>query len=248
PGPGSRPTCRAPPPRRGAAAMDAERLRRLQEIFEAVDGLPEERRGPLLDELCAGDPDLRASIESLLRHADEGTDDAFRPPLERDDGDGEPDADAFGRYRLVSRLGEGGFGTVWEAEQTEPVRRFVALKMLKPGMDTRRILARFRSERQTLAALDHPGIAKVLDAGQTERGRPYFVMELIDGPPIDRFCDDRRLSIEARLGLFLQVCAALQHAHMKGIIHRDLKPSNVLVTQGGPGDEALARVIDFGIA
>lgn len=231
--------------------MDAERLRRMQEIFEAVDGLPEEERGPLLDRLCAGDADLRQRVLALLRHAEEGTDDAFRPPLEAaglDDPDEGPESDAFGRYRLVRRLGEGGFGTVWEAEQTEPVRRFVALKMLKPGMDTRRILARFRSERQTLAALDHPGIAKVLDAGQTERGRPYFVMELIDGPPIDRFCDDRRLSIEARLGLFLQVCAALQHAHMKGIIHRDLKPSNVLVTQGGPGDEALARVIDFGIA
>ncbi len=152
----------------------------------------------------------------------------------------------LGPYRLLQLLGEGGFGSVFLAEQSEPVRRHVAVKVIKPGMDSRQVIARFDQERQALALMDHPGIAKVLDAGATDTGRPYFVMELVQGEPITDFCDRHQLSIRARLELFEQVCAAVQHAHTKGIIHRDIKPSNVLVSaqDGMPR----ARVIDFGIA
>ena len=142
---------------------------------------------------------------------------------------------AVGPYRILQTLGEGGFGTVYEAEQSHPVRRRVALKVIKPGMDTREVIARFEAERQALALMDHPHIARVLDAGATESGRPYFVMELVQGEPIAAYCDRNRLTIDERLALFEQVCAAVQHAHPKGVIHRDLKPSNVLVsTHDGP--------------
>jgi len=151
-----------------------------------------------------------------------------------------------GPYKLLQLIGEGGFGSVFLAEQTEPVKRRVALKVIKKGMDTRQVIARFEQERQALAMMDHPGIAKVLDAGETETGQPYFVMELVDGEPVTGHCDRYKLSIPARLELFVQVCAAVQHAHTKGIIHRDLKPSNVLVSvQDGV---SRAKVIDFGIA
>jgi len=153
---------------------------------------------------------------------------------------------AIGRYKLLRELGEGGFGVVYEAEQTEPVRRNVALKVIKPGMDTRQVIARFEVERQALALMDHPGIAKVLDAGATESGRPYFVMELVKGIPITEFCDRGRLDTAERLALFRQVCHAVQHAHQKGIIHRDLKPGNVLVALHD--NEPVPKVIDFGIA
>lgn len=152
----------------------------------------------------------------------------------------------IGAYKLLQQLGEGGFGSVFLAEQEQPVRRQVALKIIKLGMDTRQVVARFEQERQALAIMDHPGIARVLDAGATETGRPYFVMELVKGEPIVEFCDKQNLSIPDRLELFAQVCAAVQHAHTKGIIHRDLKPSNVLVsTQDG---KPAAKIIDFGIA
>src|SRR5690606_23714811 len=152
----------------------------------------------------------------------------------------------IGNYKLLQQLGEGGFGVVWMAEQEQPVRRNVALKVIKLGMDTRQVIARFEAERQALAVMDHPNIAKVLDAGATPEGRPYFVMELVRGEPITEYCDRNSLSVQDRLALFVQVCQAVQHAHTKGIIHRDLKPSNVLVsTQDG---EPLAKVIDFGIA
>lgn len=150
------------------------------------------------------------------------------------------------RYRLVQPLGEGGFGSVWLAEQTEPVKRRVALKIIKLGMDTRQVIARFEAERQALAMMDHPGIAKVFDAGSTETGRPYFVMEHIKGVPIVEYCDTQKLDTRARLDLFVKVCEAIQHAHQKGIIHRDIKPSNVLVTL--EGDKPAPKVIDFGIA
>ena len=154
--------------------------------------------------------------------------------------------DLIGRYKLLRQIGEGGCGAVYLAEQEEPVRRRVALKIVKLGMDTRAVIARFKAERQALALMDHPNIAKVFDAGSTETGRPYFVMELVDGIPINRYCDDNHLSLEDRLGLLVQVCQAIQHAHQKGIIHRDIKPSNVLVSDhnGAP----LPKVIDFGIA
>ncbi len=152
----------------------------------------------------------------------------------------------IGRYKLLQRIGEGGFGVVFMAEQTEPVIRRVALKIIKAGMDTRQVIARFEAERQALALMDHPNIARVLDAGATDSGRPYFVMELVRGEPVTQYCDRESLSIEQRLDLFRNICSAVQHAHQKGIIHRDLKPSNVLVTvaDGRP----LAKVIDFGIA
>ena len=152
----------------------------------------------------------------------------------------------IGPYKLLQLIGEGGFGTVYMAEQEHPVRRRVALKIIKLGMDTRQVIARFEAERQALAMMDHPGIAKVFDAGATATGRPYFVMELVKGEPITDYCDKNNLSIAQRLELFVQVCQAVQHAHQKGLIHRDIKPSNVLVST--QDDRPVAKVIDFGIA
>ncbi len=152
----------------------------------------------------------------------------------------------IGNFRLLEKLGAGGFGTVWLAEQSEPVQRQVALKMLNPGMDSREIIARFSQERQALAMMDHPGIAKIYDAGVTSQGRSYFVMELVRGVPVVDFCDQRNLDIRQRLKLFIEVCLAIQHAHQKGIIHRDLKPSNILVCDSDAGPQP--KVIDFGIA
>ena len=152
----------------------------------------------------------------------------------------------IGRYKLLEKVGEGGFGVVYVAEQREPVKRRVALKIIKLGMDTKQVIARFEAERQALALMDHPNIAKVLDGGATEAGRPYFVMELVRGVRITEFCDHNNLPTRERLNLFLLVCRAIQHAHQKGIIHRDIKPSNILVTlhDGVP----VPKVIDFGIA
>src|SRR5262249_33140133 len=152
----------------------------------------------------------------------------------------------IGPYRLLEQIGEGGFGVVFLAEQTQPVRRRVALKLLKPGMDTRQVVARFEAERQALALMDHPNIAQVHDGGTTPDGRPYFVMELVKGIPITDYCDQCRLTTRERLDLFLAVCQAVQHAHQKGVIHRDIKPSNVLVAiQDG---KPVVKVIDFGVA
>ena len=158
----------------------------------------------------------------------------------------EVQGERIGRYKLLQQIGEGGFGTVWMAEQMEPVTRRVALKIIKLGMDTREVIARFEAERQALAMMDHPNIAKVLDAGATDKGRPFFVMELVKGIPITQYCDETGLGTRERLALFGEVCAAIQHAHQKGIIHRDIKPSNVMVTLHG--DKPVAKVIDFGIA
>jgi serine/threonine protein kinase len=158
----------------------------------------------------------------------------------------EQSGDRFGHYKLLQQIGSGGMGSVWMAEQVEPIRRQVAIKLIRAGMDSGPVLARFEAERQALALMDHPNIARVLDAGATPKGRPYFVMELVKGIPITRFCDDQRLSIRERLALFVPVCQAVQHAHQKGIIHRDLKPGNVLVAlyDGKP----VPKVIDFGVA
>jgi len=152
----------------------------------------------------------------------------------------------IGRYKLLSVLGEGGFGIVYLAEQKEPIRRQVALKIIKPGMDSKQVISRFEAERQALALLDHPNIARVFDAGATEKGRPYFVMEYVKGESITEYCDRKKLNTEQRLELFIQVCEAIQHAHQKGIIHRDIKPSNILVSVDG--DRAVPKVIDFGVA
>src|SRR5579863_9330096 len=156
------------------------------------------------------------------------------------------DDDDFGRYRILRPLGEGGMGTVYLADQLGPIRRSVAIKVVKLGMDTAQVLARFNNERQALAMMDHPNIAQIFDAGATAKGRPYFVMEYIDGAPITQYCDRRRMNTSERLVLFLAVCRAVLHAHHKGVIHRDLKPSNVLVAEqdGAP----IPKVIDFGVA
>ncbi|HEY1375328.1 MAG TPA: serine/threonine-protein kinase, partial [Gemmataceae bacterium] len=220
-------------------------------------------RAAYLDAACAGDPRLRADVEALLRAHE--TDPGFleRPVgigdtlLHRHEAPGrpagpgpggveQPGAVLAGRYTLVESVGEGGMGSVWKARQTEPVRRLVAVKVLKPGMDSRQVLARFEAERQALALMDHPHIATVLDAGAAPDGRPFFVMDLVDGVPITRFCDDHRLTVPQRLGLFAAVCRAVQHAHQKGVIHRDLKPSNILVAAGDEGP--IPHVIDFGMA
>jgi serine/threonine protein kinase/tetratricopeptide (TPR) repeat protein len=222
-----------------------------EEIFHQVIALslPEERAA-YLQRACAGDPALRASIEALLR-ANEGASHFLGRPAAAltaalDQPIQEGPGTVIGPYKLLEQIGEGGMGVVYMAEQTQPVRRKVALKIIKPGMDTKQVIARFEAERQALAMMDHPNIARVYDAGATESGRPYFVMELVRGIPITEYCDHHRLSIPVRLGLFMQVCQAVQHAHQKGIIHRDIKPTNVLVTSldGSP----LPKVIDFGIA
>jgi serine/threonine protein kinase/Flp pilus assembly protein TadD len=192
---------------------------------------------------------LRAEVEALLR-ANECSGDLLdlpdKPAATIDEPITERPGTVIGPYKLLEQIGEGGFGIVFMAEQTQPLRRKVALKVLKPGMDTRQVIARFEAERQALALMDHPNIAKVLDAGTASSGRPYFVMDLVKGLPITDYCDQNQLTPRERLGLFVHVCLAVQHAHQKGIIHRDLKPSNVLVTlhDGSP----MAKVIDFGIA
>jgi serine/threonine protein kinase/tetratricopeptide (TPR) repeat protein len=205
-----------------------------------------------LDEACGSDLSLRQRIESLLREqADLGSfleSPAIAPALVAtvEKQIDERPGTMIGPYKLLEQIGEGGFGVVFMAEQQQPVRRKVALKVLKPGMDTRQVVARFEAERQALALMDHPNIAKVLDAGQTASGRPYFVMDLVKGIPITDYCDQSQLAPRERLELFAHVCQAIQHAHQKGIIHRDIKPSNVLVTLHDGA--ALVKVIDFGVA
>jgi WD40 repeat protein len=214
---------------------------RLRSLFLAALDLEEDERAAFLDRECGDDSELRAMLVSLLRFE-------FDPnlPTAALTGEAPPPPDSIGRYRLVEAIGRGGFGIVYLAHQTEPIKRTVALKMVLLGMDTRIVLARFDAERQLMAMMDHPHIAQVFDAGQTDEGRPYFVMEYVPGIPITDYCDQNRLSIEERLDLFVQVCSAIQHAHQKGVIHRDIKPSNVLVTSKS-GDPT-AKVIDFGVA
>lgn len=207
-------------------------------------------RSGYVDDACGSDAELRTEVESLLdAHARVG--DFLLNPTASLAGDANPDSEAepqveIGRYKLLEEIGEGGFGVVYMAEQRRPVRRRVALKIIKPGMDTRHVIARFEAERQALAMMDHPNIARVFDGGATEHGHPYFVMELVRGIPITRYCDDAQLTTNERLELFISVCDAVHHAHQKGIIHRDLKPSNILVTLHG--DTPVPKVIDFGVA
>ncbi len=222
-----------------------------EEIFHQARTLTDpDERAAYLEQACGGDAALRAAVEALLR-ADVGASGFMeRPPQDVDatlDAPiGEHPGTVIGPYKLLEPIGEGGFGVVFLAEQTQPVRRKVALKVLKPGMDTRQVVARFEAERQALAIMDHPNIAKVHDGGATPSGRPYFVMELIKGVPITDFCDQNHLTPRQRLELFLPVCHAVQHAHQKGIIHRDLKPSNVLVVMHDT--TPVPKVIDFGVA
>jgi hypothetical protein len=218
-------------------------------FFDALEQKSPQDLIAFLDESCAGDPALRARVEELLLAHKEAGNFLGGISLQEtvtEEAVSERPGTVIGPYKLVEQIGEGGFGIVFLAEQQEPVRRKVALKVLKPGMDSRTIIARFEAERQALALMDHPNIARVLDAGQTTSGRPYFVMELVKGVPITRFCDEQRLTPRERLELFLPVCRAVQHAHQKGIIHRDIKPTNVLVAayDGRP----VPKVIDFGVA
>jgi serine/threonine protein kinase/tetratricopeptide (TPR) repeat protein len=223
------------------------------EIFTEALRLPGAERGAYLERACSGDVELRRSVEALLEANDRVGDFLEDSPqtisFQSKPGvsAGEKPGDRIGHYKLLQQIGEGGCGIVFMAEQEEPVRRRVALKIIKPGMDTKSVIARFEAERQALALMDHPNIAKIFDAGATESGRPYFVMELVRGIKITEYCDQHSLTTQERLKLFVQVCQAVQHAHQKGIIHRDIKPSNILVTQTEQGD-ALPVVIDFGIA
>jgi serine/threonine protein kinase len=224
-----------------------------REIIATAASLPEEERIAFLDKACAGQQALRDRAEAFLR-AHECT--AFMDSSPEAAGNfraqvterprSERSGDQIGPYKLCEQIGEGGFGTVWMAEQAQPVRRQVALKIIKQGMDTKEVIARFEQERQALAMMDHPHIAKVFDAGATELGRPFFVMELVRGVKITDYCDEANLPTPERLALFIQVCNAVQHAHQKGIIHRDLKPSNILVAlhDGTP----MPKIIDFGVA
>src|SRR5690349_12881901 len=225
----------------------SDQSNREKEIFEqALDiTLTEERLG-FLTSACGKDAALLARVQALLR-ADESAE-SFLPERPRATvvPPTEKPGDMIGRYKLLEQIGEGGGGVVYMAEQHEPVRRRVALKVIKLGMDTKSVIARFEAERQALALMDHPNIAKVFDAGATETGRPYFVMELVRGTKITEFCDEKSVPTADRLRLFTQVCQAIQHAHQKGVIHRDIKPSNILVTvnDGVP----VPKIIDFGIA
>jgi serine/threonine protein kinase/tetratricopeptide (TPR) repeat protein len=215
-------------------------------------------RAAFLDATCAGNPALRVAVEALLK-AEKDDPEFLEKPAASFSGTIVPPSQAptgaaqseiagtvIGPYKLVEQIGEGGMGTVWMAEQTEPVKRLVAVKLIKAGMDSKQVIARFEAERQALALMDHPNIARVLDAGTTDAGRPYFVMDLVKGVPITKYCDEHRLTPQQRLELFVPVCHAVQHAHQKGIIHRDLKPSNVLVVlyDGRP----VPKIIDFGVA
>src|ERR1035441_4075966 len=231
-------------------------------LFSAALELPACQRAAYLDEACADDPALRLRLEALLRDHEAAAAFLETPPsgalgspigaevtgatVPLSGSPAEKAGDRIGRYKLLQQIGEGGCGVVYMAEQEKPVRRRVALKVIKLGMDTKNVIARFEAERQALAMMDHPNIARVLEAGATETGRPYFVMELVRGVKITTYCDENRLNVRQRLELFIQICGAIQHAHQKGIVHRDVKPSNILVTMldGVP----VPKVIDFGIA
>jgi serine/threonine protein kinase len=223
-------------------------------FMAALEKIDPAERAAYIDEACGNDEALRQRVEILLKaHDDPGSflkSPAVKPVAAvvttADEPITERPGTVIGPYKLIEQIGEGGMGTVWMAQQTEPVKRLVAVKLIKPGMDSKQVIARFEAERQALALMDHPNIARVLDGGTTGAGRPYFVMDLVKGVPITRYCDQHRLTPRQRLDLFIPVCQAIQHAHQKGIIHRDLKPSNVLVAlyDGRP----VPKVIDFGIA
>ena len=229
----------------GAASADVKSI-----FGRAMAASSPAERAAYLQEACGSDPKLRAEVEALL-HADREAGSFLgerspSPAATVDERVFQGPGTVIGPYTLREQIGEGGMGLVYVAEQQHPIRRKVALKVIKPGMDTRQVVARFEAERQALALMDHPHIARVLDGGETTSGQSYFVMELVRGMPITQFCDENRLTTRARLELFVGVCQAVRHAHQKGVIHRDLKPSNVLVTSHG--GTLAAKVIDFGIA
>src|SRR5580693_10751588 len=236
--------------------MSAHDWREVEELLHQAMALAPEQRPAFLDAACGSDADLRAELNSLLLVGDDLSDEFLDSPLrgvlERQIGE----IDSVGaltvgqifaqRFELIRKLGEGGMGQVWLAEQVSPVRRQVALKLIKAGMYDEAVVQRFQSERQSLAMMDHPAIAKVFDAGTTPQGQPYLVMEYVPGLPITEYCDQHKLKIKDRLELFIHACEGVQHAHQKAIIHRDMKPSNILVidVDGKPAP----RIIDFGLA
>ncbi|MGC4070920.1 MAG: serine/threonine-protein kinase [Nibricoccus sp.] len=229
--------------------MKSAAAQREEDLFEAArERRTRAERKAFLDRACVNEPELRTRIEALLAAGDEAEPffeeggALIRSKLPGEEAIGTK----IGRYKLVQKIGEGGCGVVYLAEQEEPVRRSVALKIIKLGMETKSVIARFEAERQALAMMDHPNIARVFDAGATDRGPPYFVMELVRGVKITDYCDQNRLGVAERLDLFIQICHAIQHAHQKGIIHGDIKPSNVLVEEHD--GEAVPKVIDFGIS
>ena len=233
--------------------MDAERFNFIKQLLIGLEDVPADERSAYLDRACAGDAALRAEIESLLHEGAPsimltgGLGARISPVLASSIRHGATGTvEEIGPYRLVEVLGEGGMGVVYRAEQTAPIRRDVALKVIRYGMDSARIVSRFESERQALAMMEHPNIARVFDAGATPDGRPYFVMELVRGEPVTDFCAHESIPLPERLRLFLQICDGVRHAHQKGIIHRDLKPSNILVAR--TGEAVVPKIIDFGIA
>lgn len=226
-------------------------MMRERDIYlDALDIVDPTERAAFVDENCGDNEMLATRLRAMLKQQGEEDDFLSEERLQSHELDasrmGGHEGATIDKYKLLEEVGEGGFGIVYRAEQTEPLVRNVAVKIIKPGMDTRQVIARFEAERRTLALMDHPHIATVLDGGTTDQGRPYFVMELVDGIPITEFCDENRLNTTERLRLFVKVCQAIQHAHQRGIIHRDIKPSNVLVTRSG--EEVIPRVIDFGVA
>ena len=254
PPPPPRPPIRppSPPTPRKPDAVQPVSEARAEAIFNGAVALPESAREEYLAVECRGDEALLGRVRVLLAaHSDvsEFLDEPkLTPEIEAELARLKPEeaGETIGPYKLREQIGEGGFGTVWVADQEKPVRRRVALKIIKMGMDTKEVIARFEQERQALAMMDHPNIAKVLDAGATQFGRPFFVMELVRGLKITDYCDEQKLSTQERIALFITVCQAVQHAHQKGIIHRDLKPSNILVTIND--GKAVPKVIDFGVA
>ena len=232
--------------------MATENFKEAGEIFQnAIEIEDPAKRARYLENACKEDPKLRAEVEALLRAHEKAGDYLEAPAVDvnvtlNGQTQIEGPGTKIGRYELLELIGEGGMGLVYLAEQKEPVKRRVALKIIKPGMDSKEVIARFEAERQALALLDHPNIAHVFDAGTTDTGRPYFVMEYVRGMSITRYCDEHRLDVEQRLRLFREVCEGVHHAHQKGIIHRDIKPSNILISLHG--DRAVPKIIDFGIA
>jgi eukaryotic-like serine/threonine-protein kinase len=236
--------------------VTVENWERVKELLDQALDLAPEQRARFLDEACASDTTLRAELESLLSYGEELNSDFLQSPLTGELSENVRRIEGFGsltsgqlvaqRFQLIRRLGEGGMGQVWLTEQLSPVRRQVALKLIKAGMYDEAVVQRFQSERQSLAIMDHPAIAKVFDAGTTPQGQPYFVMEYVPGLPITEYCDQQKLTIRDRLELFIQACEGVQHAHQKAVIHRDLKPANILVA--AVDGKAVPRIIDFGLA
>ena len=231
----------------GGLIVTADRFNQARKLFGAATAKPVDERDQFLNEACGNDADLRAEVEELLRFHDAATGGASELPTPLHPASMLPeDPKRIGPYRILQKIGIGGMGEVYEAQQETPLRRRVALKIIKWGMDTEQVVLRFESERQALALMDHPNVARVIDAGATEQGRPFFVMELVKGIPITDFCDASQLPLGDRLELFNEVCRGVQHAHQRGIIHRDIKPSNILVTD--LDGVATPKIIDFGVA